>query len=323
MKTPLKFLLRFGLVGYCLWYILKDLDLAVLGTTLANYPTWAVLLSPVIVLLTMLAPALRIHSLLQAKAPVGTCLNATLFGLGVSNILPAKLGEISKVYYLRKIAGIPLAKGLGTVFWERFADLNAVLLIGIVAISDQISTPFMLPLAGMVVLLWLFLLANKARPMLMHRLTGLVPFERIRLLIVETLAQLSEPFSLYSIFQLTAQTVLAWGLYLALHAFLLLEVAGLDLTWGQVAMVFALSSLSFAIPSSPGALGLFEAAIVLGLGLSGIDKSTALAAALLVHMAQFIPTTAWSLVLMATTGMNIQNIRKQKVAAISPADGAR
>lgn len=321
MKTSLKFLLRAGLIGICLWYILKDLDLAVLASTLANYPAWAVLLSPALILLAVLVPAYRIRFLIQGGASMGTSYNATLFGLGINNILPAKLGEISKAYYLRKMAGIPLAKGLGCVFWERFADLNAVLLIGMIAIGGQIATSFMLPLAGMVGLLWLFLLANKVRPSLMRRMTGLIPIERIRLLAAELLAQLCEPFSLSSIIQLLGQTVLAWGAYLAVHAFILLHVAGLDLSWEQVVLVFALSSVSFAIPSSPGAVGLFEAAIVLGLGLCGIDKSTALAAALLVHMSQYLPTTAWTLVLMSTAGIDLGSIRKQNVDAATPADG--
>ena len=51
--------------------------------------------------------------------------------------------------------------------------------------------------------------------------------------------------------------------------------------------VFAATNIINFIPASPGAIGLFEYGVILGLGGLGIARDTALAVALLLHMIQY------------------------------------
>ena len=67
--------------------------------------------------------------------------------------------------------------------------------------------------------------------------------------------------------------------------------AGLGLSMSGVVGVFALSSLGMLLPSSPGALGVYEAVMVTALDVYGVPRDQALAITLFSHMAQFIPVT--------------------------------
>ena len=55
--------------------------------------------------------------------------------------------------------------------------------------------------------------------------------------------------------------------------------------------IHALSSLGMLLPSSPGAIGVYEAVTVAVLRAHDMPHDQALAAALFAHMAQFIPVT--------------------------------
>ena len=71
-----------------------------------------------------------------------------------------------------------------------------------------------------------------------------------------------------------------------------------------------ISSLRMAMPSSPGALGVFEAAVVFSLGLFGVDRAQALTAGLVLHMVQYIPVTVAGLIIFAKSGLNLRKIRE-------------
>ena len=68
-------------------------------------------------------------------------------------------------------------------------------------------------------------------------------------------------------------------------------VAGLGLGWNGVLSIFAVSGLSMLLPSSPGAIGVYEAFTVTLLKRYGVEPDAALAIALVSHMIQFIPVT--------------------------------
>ena len=75
--------------------------------------------------------------------------------------------------------------------------------------------------------------------------------------------------------------------------------AGLDITFEQSLAVFTVSLLGYVIPSSPGSIGIYEAAFVISLGWFGIPKESAFATGLLCHALQLVPSTIVGLILVA------------------------
>lgn len=90
---------------------------------------------------------------------------------------------------------------------------------------------------------------------------------------------------------MASTSVLVWSLYALETTVALNGVAGLGLSWKAALSVFALSSLGMLLPSSPGAIGVYEAIAVAALRAHDVPHEQALAAALFAHMAQFIPVT--------------------------------
>jgi len=138
----------------------------------------------------------------------------------------------------------------------------------------------------------------------------MLPFERLRGFIIEVKQQMVHEVTLRYLIVLGCYTALVWMLY-AIPTFLVINwVAGLDLTMTQTLAVFILSALGMAMPSSPGAVGVFEAAVIFGLGIFKVDKELALAIGLLIHMMQYIPTTVSGLMVLARSGLSLKSIRK-------------
>jgi len=75
-------------------------------------------------------------------------------------------------------------------------------------------------------------------------------------------------------------------------------VMGLDVNLGAILAVLVASSLSFLIPSSPGGLGLYEAAMVFSFSWFGVDREAALILALLLRLTQNLPSILVTVLLL-------------------------
>jgi len=232
--------------------------------------------------------------------------------MAVNNVVPAKLGELAKAFYLRKECGYSLSQSISMVFWERFFDLNAILAMGLaVAFHFKLKMAFF-PLALGVGFIWACLFFVRKWPAKAERLIELVPVARLREFIYEVKLQLVHGVTLRYLIFLGFYTALVWALY-AIPTFLTISwVAGLDLSMGQMLAVFILSALGMAMPSSPGSVGVFEAAVIFGLGLFRVDKELALAIGLVIHMMQYIPTTVSGLMVLARSGLSLKSIRRSE-----------
>lgn len=311
LKKTASLIGRIALVGVCLVYAFWGINFAELGQSFVRFDAWAIVATTLVSFLGYGAMALRMNFLSKFHCGNWVGLQAFLLSMAVNNVAPAKLGEVAKAFYLRRQCGYSLSQSLSMVFWERFFDLNAILAMGlVVAFHFKLKMAFF-PLAIGVASIWAFLFLIRTWPDRGQRVINLVPVERLREFIVEVKLQLVYGVTLRYLVLLGLYTALVWALY-AIPTFMVVTwVAGLKLTMGQTLAVFILSALGMAMPSSPGAVGVFEAAVIFGLGLFRVDKELALAIGLLIHMIQFIPTTVTGLLVLAKSGLSISSLRKQ------------
>lgn len=310
LKKTLSLVLRTALVGGCLVYAFWGIDFKQLWYAFAKFDALAIVVTTLLSFVGYGAMAVRMNFLTGFHCGNWVGLKAFLLSMAVNNVVPAKLGELAKAFYLRKEGGYSLSQSISMVFWERFFDLNAILAMGLlVAFHFRLKMAFF-PLAICVGSIWTFLFLIRTWPDRGTRLINLVPVERLREFIVEVKLQLVHGVTPRYLLALGFYTALVWLLY-AIPTFLTVYwVAGLKLTMGQTLAVFILSALGMAMPSSPGAVGVFEAAIIFGLGLFKVDKELALAIGLLIHMMQFIPTTVAGLLVLGKSGLSLKNLRK-------------
>jgi hypothetical protein len=161
------------------------------------------------------------------------------------------------------------------VFWERFADLHALIAMALFAAAFHGKRLAVVPpgrgggraVACLAVLRWW--------PGLAPRLVGLLAFARLRDLAADVLDHLAERRGVHFFAVLALATAGTWAMYCVQYYVLLWWGAGLDLSFGQVLSVFVFGALGLAVPSSPGGVGVYEAVMVAVLTSLGVDKERA------------------------------------------------
>jgi glycosyltransferase 2 family protein len=101
---------------------------------------------------------------------------------------------------------------------------------------------------------------------------------------------------LYTIGIWGSNCVLLWLVIRAFH---------LAAPFAAGALGTAVVSLAMAVPSTPGYLGVFDYFTVVTLGLYGVKKAPALAAALIFHAIAFIPVTVIGIIYIARAGFQV------------------
>ena len=312
-KKPLGFALRLCIVIAALSYALWKIDLGRLGLVMGKFDLNLILGGQLYIFLLLVLPALRMRFLTGKKAGFFHSYKTVFLGLGINNILPARLGEVAKGIYLKKEVGIPLSQGLNIIFWERFSDLNAVLILVLVNAAFFIQEPvvtvaFLSPVAG----LWFLLIAHKKWP---HAVSRLLQFMRLRFMnsfLTQFFKQIEDHVEPRFLGGLLVYAVCVWALFTTLPYYVLWEIAELNLSFGQILTVTVFSCVGMSIPSSPGAIGVYEASIMAPLIHFGVDKEQALASAIVLHMIQYIPTTIVALLIMLKTGLGTRSFRLQE-----------
>lgn len=310
-KKLLSFFIRFGLVGFCMLYVIWGMDWGQFTVALRTFGLWALLITLAYSFVPYLPLAVRFNFLTNNEAGFMTSLKASVFCLGINNMFPAKIGEVAKAFYLRRKTCIPLGRGLGLIFWERFADLNCLLAMGLFTAASMGSSVALVPLAIVVGGLWGCVFLIRYVPRSRDFFLKLVPGQKLKVLCADVFAQLQVKRTPGFYFGLSGYSALFWLGNVSVNFLVVFWVAQLDITYAQALTVFVVATLGFATPSSPGALGVVEAAFVLSLGWFGVDKPHALAVALLFRVATFIPPTLAALYVLAESGMSMKGIKKQ------------
>jgi len=308
MLKPPKYSLQIILVLGSLLYIFWGIESDKLQAAMSSFGLLPFLFSLTYVFLIFILPAMRLRILVNTGLPFRTAYATEIFGVGMNNILPAKLGEIAKALYLREQGGMTSAEGLVGVFWARFFDLNGILLIGCVASFYSSKGISLLLLSGLVAGVWGMVFINAKWPSWMQRQCRFLPWERVRRLASEVLDQLSfnRSASFYGLMGLF--TLAGWGVFSGLFFIVFWPVASLDISVTAILVVFIAASLGVAAPTSPVAIGVYEAIVVVALGWYGVPKEKALVVAIFLHVIQLLPTTLFSLYLLRSSNLSISGL---------------
>lgn len=314
MRRIASLVVRFGLAAACLGYALWGVDFARLGQVLAEFRVRDMGLYALAVLATTLVPGLRLRFLTGSRIRPATGLRACLLGLGVNNVLPARLGEMAKAVYLRREASISLGQALEAVFWERFFDLSALLGVGVAVAALLGQNLILYPLLAIVGGGWGFLGLLKLRPGAAHVCLRFVPGERLRLFAGEMLGLLQTRMEAGFFLRLAMWTGLSWAGFISVSGLGLCLMAGFPFDPALVLTFFAVTTLGFALPAAPGGMGVYEASAVLALGWFGVDRERAFAVGLALHMLQYIPVTLAGLTVLASSGLSLNDLRHRAEA---------
>jgi uncharacterized protein (TIRG00374 family) len=246
----------------------------------------------------------------DTRPPLGAVTRALLVGYFFNNVLPLRAGEAARIVALNRYAGTSRAESAATAVLERVYDVLALLLLLFVLVPSLPDVTWLRAAAvfGAVVALGVLVAAvvlagYGVRPLHvalqpLGRLPKLSP-ERIEAgaaNLVQGLAGLRHPEVAVPAAVLT---LLSW-VTVGISAWLVLLGFDVGDSLGPVAGLFVVITINLALvlPSSPAAVGVFEAATVLALDAYGVRQSDALSYAFVLHALNFLPFIVAGLVVI-------------------------
>ncbi len=247
-------------------------------------------------------------------------------GYLINNFMPFRLGEVARAFLLSKKSGLRFWEILSTIFIERLMDITfavgffLLLLPFVVGARGQAAYAVLMGGVMLLVFLVLYLLArNRQWALEVNRRVGL------RFPLVKRLTDRVVPSVLDGLGVLTDGRLFLWALIWAIldwviaifqyHALVRAYVPDAPLLWGSFTLMVA--ALGIAAPSSPGGVGVFEAAIVGALSLFGVDASVALAAAITAHLLQYLVTGVLGVYALVRDGESLTGLYR-RVRGIQP-----
>ena len=280
-----------------------------------------------------------------SRIPVARLFPVVTVGYMANNLLPARLGEIARAYYLERREGLSTSTGLATVVVERIYDgLTLLFLValavpflifgGLVDGSGTTSEITWAIVGGITALVFitaivvLTLIALKPGfSGFIERLANLLPkplrpkARELISLFIEGLSVLREPRRHLGLFLLSLPVWLLEGsmyLIVALSFDLPSYFEPAAMVIPVVILVTAVSNLATSIPSSPGSLGTFEAPAVAALALVGLGAGTnggegvAGAYAVLVHVTALLPVTVLGLLYLWFGNLSLSRLLRRE-----------
>jgi uncharacterized protein (TIRG00374 family) len=302
-----------------LYLVIRQVDLGAVGRVLGSAaPGWVAGVTACIAI-DVLCRTVRWQGLLAPIQRVRfvPVLGYLLVGYLANNVLPARLGELVRSHYLGDRENMSRATTLGTIVVERVVDTAVLVAIASAAI-------LVLHVRGVVasaVLVGLgitgLLIVGLAAALVAHRLpyadravAAVARWPSVISLAGRLRGGLAVAGRPRTVAVAVGWSVVAWsatvvGFAAAGHA------VGVELTWGQAALLAAGVSLATAIPAGPGYLGTFELAAVQIAAVFGVGADPAVALAVLVHAVILVLTSAGGAVALLLLGWR----RKAGVAA--------
>lgn len=229
-------------------------------------------------------------------------------GLGLNATIPGKVGEIARIGLAVRALEVRVGQATVAAFIERSLDLGVLATGGLVctylsagiessSYGAQINALLisMALLTGAACIFLAFLSHEGLGKATFRRTYSLIPpgiwrrrFRRIAFDIFRGARHVSSRGTLTLIIFITALTWATLGLSVHLVS---LAMPGIDSSL-QASMVFAfITTLASALPSAPGAWGIYEGAgVIVGATLMTSESATALAAFVIVtHAVQYVP----------------------------------
>ena len=273
---------------------------------------------------------------------VGTLFPIVVIGYMANNILPFRLGELVRAYYLKNKEEVSTATALSTIFIERIMDGLAliVILIGssvFVPFDEILSrladmtkingsilvTLFTLPFAIVFILLTAIAVNTQKALDIFTKLTSSLP---------NNLASKANQFTedvINGLNSLTSWKITCKALILSLPIWILEAVLfhsvlmSLNIipngtnafqVFSSAASITAITNIGASIPSLPGGIGLFELLAresLMVIETVRVSRSEAAAFATLTHLCLILPIVLLGQLFLWNDGLSMKKLRRQ------------
>ena len=317
-RRRFKILLGIAISGTLLAYLFWEADIGAVVGRLADTHWGFLAASLALIWASLLVRARRWHYLFPPAARPTRLFNALMIGYMGNNLLPLRAGELLRVYVVAR-RGQNFWTTVATVVVERVLDSLAIglmlaclfLLMPVPRELQWAALAFVsIDLAAMGVLGLLAAAPQGCRNATDRLLSGRPrlrePLLKALDIVNQGLAGLRTPRHFLPI---VLWSTAIW-VFLVLSIWAALFAARLDLPLGAAWAVLAFTGLGVSLPSSPGFLGVVQAASVLALALFAVPRMEALSFSLLMHASQFFPVTIYGLALLLVEHVTLSEAKQ-------------
>ena len=321
-KIVIGVLVSGALLVYLFWTVDPRDVLARLGTT-----NWTLLVAGIVLnLVSVWLRAWRWYFLFPPGSHPSHLFNAVMIGYMANNLLPLRAGEVVRVY---------IASRHGPRFWTTVATLVVERVLDGLAVGVMLAGLFLvLPMPAEVRWPAALFLAVDAMGLIALLAIAVAPggcagviralfhrWPRGERRMLDGLGTMSEGLrgirDRRHLLPIAGSSVAMW-VVLALAVWAGLSATHLDLPWSAPWAAIAFMGLGVSIPSSPGYVGVIQAATVLALALYGVPRAEAFTFSLLFHAAQYIPVTIYGLVLLLVEHVSLSEATRGVAAPAAP-----
>ena len=274
--------------------------------------TLAILLNLVVVLLK--STRWQLITTKNQRAPFKLTNEATFIGMAGNNLLPARAGDVMKIFLMCKWSKMPKLGLLFIVGLERFFDGITLFIVAYytlltIALPTWVGTGLksLLLVLTIGIIFCLIIMFGSNWKALPKKIQSIVANISTGLQMLKNWKQIS---------QVTIVSILSTTLQI-LTLVLCQKALGIELPLVAPALVFLAINLAIMIPSAPSNLGPFEFAAVLAYAVIGVNKESALNIALIFHALQIIPVTLIGLFFIAKNNLKFGQTKpvQPKIAA--------
>lgn len=323
-KRSLSILLGFGISIIAIYFIARGIDVGKVAHALSRANYWWLIPNVAVIIFSMYQRAWRWG---RMTAPIKKVkfihlLSSTAIGFMANNILPLRLGEFVRAYALsRQEPAISKSASLAMIFTERIVfDLAALLAIfGVVlsvttieidaSVKDNSLMILAVALSGYIFAVVISKWPDRIAAFIGRRLAFLpgggadfvVGVIQKFALGLQFMRRPSDGLSVM------LQTAFIW-IFLGLSNYFVFLVFDLALPLEASFATLAIVSIAILLPSSPGFIGVYHAAVIFTLGQYDVDTETAVACAIIMHAAQYVAVTLYGLYHLWRSQLKISDV---------------
>lgn len=257
------------------------------------------------------------RTLLREKATYKDVFWTINEGYLINNLLPLRLGEFARAYLLSRKSVLTFWEIFSTIIIERVLDLTIAVGILFGSIPALVRGPLEwsvgvnTAILVSIVLIVLFLLARyRDKTLHIYRNLG-TRFPLILRIGGDAVPEFLQGISVltdgWRFVRAVGLVILNWG-FMILQYYILLLAFFPQAEWLWAVVTLTIAALGMSAPSSPGALGVYEAAVVGALQLFGVDASVALAMAITTHLLQYLVTGVLGVYGLIRDGESLLNL---------------
>ncbi|MCB1179372.1 MAG: flippase-like domain-containing protein [Leptospiraceae bacterium] len=244
--------------------------------------------------------SIRWYYLLEKNIKLKHAISSSFIGYGANMVLPARGGDLFRVYYCRKESGLKSLNLLSKLFLEKIMDFILVIILGIICFSlhnlqkpSSKGTMAVFTISGLIVFgifvtLYIIRFQNKFIVNILEFVgKKLNKEELLSHHLIPHVKDMGEFLKIKNLIKPLFYSSLMWTFYLLVH-FVSAKMLQLDLNFLEIGFLVFCGGMSLALPSAPSGVGVYHASIISGFVLLSRTPGQGLQFATIQHLVTFI-----------------------------------